>query len=428
MRKVRKINGFTSSPIYIVAAKLNKTPKIALAGCQNAQPKCKLVRGFSLVELMMAFAIIVIIFAAIVPQFRAIRNSWTGNEAKAGIIQNGRVLVEHIVRNLSAAKKITTVTPSSTLNGYIVFVGSDGNSYRYQSLASYVRFGTVIPLRWITGLLAGPVNRFQIRCYSLSDLNNPTTDVNIIRLVQIEADFTNTQGPKNTFTASAYLQTNANTGLVGHWKLDETSGFTAADSSGFGRNGTLTNINEWATGLIGGALAFDGTDDYVTIPDGAYLHIENLSISFWVKTSQTGSSGEWYKNPLILEKDTPGLGNDGFGTGLNNQKLEFVIGDSVLTSNGSVSDGVWHHIALTKDSSKNTAIYIDGSFDKSGVATYNFTNTVALHIGKPLQGAYFNGVIDDVRIYDCVLEPNEIAQLANALRLRDCNEAKASSD
>jgi prepilin-type N-terminal cleavage/methylation domain-containing protein len=376
--------------------------------------------GVTLVEMMVAFAIIVIIFAAVVPQFRAIRNSWASTEARGEIIQNGRVLVEHITRNLSAAKRITST--SSTLNGNIVFVGSNGSSYNYRSLASYVRFNLQ--------LLAGPVNRFQISCYSIDPCVALTTDCNIIRLVKIETDFTNTQGPNKTFTAYAYLQTNANTDIVGHWKLDETSGSTAADSSGFGRNGTLTNMtdDEWTTGLIGGALAFDGTNDYVTIPDGAYLHIENLSISFWVKTSQTGSSGNWYMNPLILEKDTPGLGNDGFGTGLNNQKLEFVIGDSVLTSNKSVSDEVWHHIALTKDSSKNTAIYIDGILDNSGVAVYNFTNTVALHIGKPLQGVYFNGVIDDVRIYNRVLEPNEIAQLANVLRYRDCNEAKAPSE
>ncbi|MCX5633080.1 MAG: prepilin-type N-terminal cleavage/methylation domain-containing protein, partial [Phycisphaerae bacterium] len=131
MREARKRNGFTPTPIYIVAAKLNKTPKTALAGCQNAQPKCKLVRGFSLVEMMIAFAIIVIIFAAIVPQFRAIRNSWTCNEAKAETLQNGRVLAEHIARSLAAAKQIVAVSPDSSTNGFITFKDNNDVQKRY---------------------------------------------------------------------------------------------------------------------------------------------------------------------------------------------------------------------------------------------------------------------------------------------------------
>ena len=54
--------------------------------------------------------------------------------------------------------------------------------------------------------------------------------------------------------------------LRGHWKLDEAAGTTAADSSGNGNHGTLTNMagTEWTTGQVDGALEFDGNNDYIT--------------------------------------------------------------------------------------------------------------------------------------------------------------------
>jgi len=65
MRESRKRNGFTPTPIYIVAAKLNKTPKTALADCQNTQPKCKLVRGFTLIEVTVALIVFGMIAATV---------------------------------------------------------------------------------------------------------------------------------------------------------------------------------------------------------------------------------------------------------------------------------------------------------------------------------------------------------------------------
>jgi hypothetical protein len=73
-------------------------------------------------------------------------------------------------------------------------------------------------------------------------------------------------------------------GLVGFWSLNETSGTVAADTSGLGHNGTLTNMNgnEWTTtGVMAGALRLDGTNDYVEIGD---IGADIKSISFWMKS------------------------------------------------------------------------------------------------------------------------------------------------
>jgi prepilin-type N-terminal cleavage/methylation domain-containing protein len=165
--------------------------------------RCK---GFSLVELIVAFAIIVIIFAAIVPQFRAIRNSWAGAEAGAAITQNARVLAEHITRNLSAATQIVGVSSGSDVSGFITFQDNSGSTKRYMLAGGYVVFGIV----GSEEQLAGPVDRFRINCYSLNDLENPTAEANAIRLVRIETEFTNADalGTDKTFSSEVFIQAN----------------------------------------------------------------------------------------------------------------------------------------------------------------------------------------------------------------------------
>lgn len=66
-------------------------------------------------------------------------------------------------------------------------------------------------------------------------------------------------------------------GLVGHWALDETTGLTAADSSGHAHHGALTNMSApvWVPGQNGGALSLDGVDDMVVVADSNALDLGN---------------------------------------------------------------------------------------------------------------------------------------------------------
>jgi len=81
--------------------------------------------------------------------------------------------------------------------------------------------------------------------------------------------------------ASQWMQAScdAETGLVAHWKLDESSGSTAADSSGSGYDGAVVGAS-WnpAGGALGGALQFDGDNDYVSITQGGYCRIQSADL------------------------------------------------------------------------------------------------------------------------------------------------------
>jgi hypothetical protein len=148
-----------------------------------------------------------IIFAALVPQFRMIQNSWETKVGASETLQNGRILIDHLNRNLSKALKITAVSDSSETNGYIEFLDNDANNVRYDiGVNNYVEFGLVGNLFD----LAGPVSQLLFSCYDSNDFTTPITDVNSIRFIKVQTTLTN---PANldqdmTFSTQAYIRTN----------------------------------------------------------------------------------------------------------------------------------------------------------------------------------------------------------------------------
>jgi type II secretory pathway pseudopilin PulG/regulation of enolase protein 1 (concanavalin A-like superfamily) len=164
-------------------------------------------KALTILEIIIALAIITIIFAVVLPQFRVILNGWDSRQANAEVLQNGRVLIDHINRNLSKAVRITAVEP----NVYIQFLDNDSNTYQYDinPTSGYVRYGRV---GYTPSDLAGPVSSLTFTCYDVCDtlLSSPI-DANYIRFVEVETTFINSvsASQNKTLTTSAYLRTNA---------------------------------------------------------------------------------------------------------------------------------------------------------------------------------------------------------------------------
>jgi len=387
--------------------------------------------AMTLVEMVVAMTIMVIIFAVILPHFRAIENSWDSREAIAETIQNGRVLADHLSRNLSKAVKITAVSASTDTDGYIEFEDNDGITLRYDIAANnYVEYGQVGSL----SDLAGPVSSLQFTCYDGNDFTSTTTDGNDIRFVKIQTTMTNSAslGQDKTFTAQAYVRTNftSPSGLVGWWKLDETSGLTATDSSSKGNDGTLTNMagDEWTGGIIGGALQFDGINDYVDCGNDGSLQITGTEISLaaWVKWD---SADDW---STIAMKTSSGNWTDGYGLYAHSDNtVNFYVNewDVNVASKAFTADGQWHHVAGTYDGS-NVRVWVDGVEGTPDSYTGSITNANhPFEIGRGYSDSYnFDGTLDDVRIYNRALSASEIASLANILKYQGFTEAKAGTD
>ena len=180
---------------------------------QYRNNKARVCAGVTLVEMIIAVAIMVIVFTAITPLFRGILNSWDSKAGAAETVQNGRVLIDHLNRNISKAVRITDVSDSAVTTGYIEFEDNDGNTLRYDIASSYVEFGVVGDL----SDLAGPVSTLQFTCYDACDLDTPITEVNDIRCVEVQTTLTNPAplGEDRTFTTTVYLRVNDSNGTGG---------------------------------------------------------------------------------------------------------------------------------------------------------------------------------------------------------------------
>ena len=204
--------------------------------------------------------------------------------------------------------------------------------------------------------------------------------------------------------------------LIVHWKFDEASGTSAADSSGHGYTGTLVNGPVWTTGKDAGALNFDGTNDMVNLTSNSNLKIAgDITIAFWMnKTSEATDwqrlvgKGATIRNYGVWEES-------GAGKRILFQQYNSA-GSSVLDlySVANIQLATWYHVACVV-SGTNAYIYINGVLNASGTRSgVPGTSDDPLTVGYGNIHTYFPGLLDDIRIYDRALSAIEISALNGA--------------
>jgi hypothetical protein len=207
----------------------------------------------------------------------------------------------------------------------------------------------------------------------------------------------------------------ADPNLVGWWKLDDGSGTIAVDSSGNGHDGTLNGNPTWVAGLHEGALEFGGQPDYVSVPYSAQLHPEDgFTLSLWANVAP-GSSG--WRSPITSRDTGPESGYIIYAG--SNGNWQFWIGTGSTWSNAegpAVQTGEWTHVAAVYASGQQT-LYINGQPTGQASATLSLNTAQVLLIGAgasedPVHTYFFQGVIDDVRVYDGPMTDAEIKELA----------------
>lgn len=211
----------------------------------------------------------------------------------------------------------------------------------------------------------------------------------------------------NTQTAAI---SGAGSGLIAHYTFDDG---TASDSSGNGNNGTV-NGNTAVVGKMSQALSFNGTDSYITINSNPISNYASAnSVCAWVKPSDLSSSGGTYRTILNFSADT------------NNYTRIAVQNNSNLTvayTAGGVSYGQaaigspitsnsWNHICSVFNGS-TLSIYIN-SASEADLAD-SASNGAVNYIGARGGGiGFWNGLIDDIRVYNRALQASEIQEIYN---------------
>jgi len=260
--------------------------------------------------------------------------------------------------------------------------------------------------------------------------SSPDTDVTGLTVAGIYV-FTLTLVDRTKFTTQDVAVTVLGPGTAGPfgwWKFDEGSGVTAADSSGNGNDGAIFGP-AWTTGKVGQALNFDGVDDYVRIPTNPSLDdLTAITMAAWIYPRV---DSHWH----VLDK------GDGdkriYAEGMNLT----LVGRVRYTGNHAYAESVsntlilntWQHLVMTWSAADNiTRLYHNGvevSYAKKEVGTGSILDDTTHPFligtrGNLSPETFFNGLIDEVRLYGRDLSAQEVWGLYNyvsSYRVGDLN-------
>lgn len=205
----------------------------------------------------------------------------------------------------------------------------------------------------------------------------------------------------------------ATTRPVGHWELDESSGTTVPDSAGTA-TGTFLGNPLWRTDdTRGRAVEFDGSGDAVRLPNQSALNPQWITVMAWIKTPAASSSATH-----VVTKDKSSIPRQRVWqfrvSGSNRiQLIVFDTTGTAVTATGTthLGDNQWHHVAGTWDGT-TIRVYVDGVQDgalaHSGSLQSGQTNDAFIGRAETSNPGYFAGRIDDARLYDRALSPQEI--------------------
>ncbi|USK36723.1 metallophosphoesterase (plasmid) [Bacillus sp. F19] len=201
--------------------------------------------------------------------------------------------------------------------------------------------------------------------------------------------------------------------IVAHWKFDEGSGTTVGDSSGNGNTGTLVNNPTWTDSGKGGALAFSGGSRAEFNSSTTLNKTGDESVSLWFKTSQpaTGTTSIFrHSNRFTALQLTSG------GQARVAYWPNASAGYTALAFPWTYNDNNWHHYVASYNHSTGLKIYVDGNLVASDTTNLGPLSTVTSKIvlgATETGGEAYNGLLDDVRVFDLPLTQDEVRQLSD---------------
>ena len=207
----------------------------------------------------------------------------------------------------------------------------------------------------------------------------------------------------------------ANAALVAAYSFNEGTGTTVADASGNGNTGTIVGATWTTAGKYGNALSFNGTSSYVNLGNPTSLRLTgSMTLSAWVLATgnppddgqiiaKSNNSAGWQL------KTSPDTGPHTFGIAISPNSSSHVQRYSTTVR----SLNTWYHVAGVYNAAAQTLnIYVNGVLDSGTligtVPASQFNSTQNVNIGRRSGGFYFQGTIDEVRVYNTALTQAQI--------------------
>jgi len=270
-------------------------------------------------------------------------------------------------------------------------------------------------------------NQYMTLSSTVSDQSNTKvwiygdTSASPTELLCVKDSVTGSQNIDYSWNASRLTRQSPNT--MGLWHFDEGTGAALTDGSGNGNNGAFSGSPAWSTaGKFGYALNFNGTSDYVSIPDAPSLDIDSLTgaitMEAWIYPHTSGS-GIW--RSIISKKAISGGSAVNYQISLDQTtgNLLFYSGHypQIWISSVSVPLNQWSYVAVTLQASEGrlrfyrNGVLLDSTVTYLGDGgSFGPANSTVLTIGTAgMTTECFDGLIDEARLTNRVLSSTEIA-------------------
>ena len=373
-----------------------------------------------MLEILLVIGIIAIlagiVIVAINPskQLATVRNT----ERKSDLKQLYNAITQYYIDNSAYPSTISTTTLNEVCNTGAVSNTSTSTSGANCATAGLANLSILVPT-YLTAIPTDPTGTSSLLAFIPTAYAATTATgtgykvgVNTAKQVLISAPLAElgvrvVVGNVPTTVAVAPLNIS---GLVAHYKMNDTNGTTAVDSKG-GYTGTGTYTAN-PSGKINGALSFNGTSDSVSVTSNANLR--NIqSFSAWVKFNDIGTDQYSFGH----RDDTNG-GEWWIVRGSTNQLILYTMDSSYEWAPtifmSSAPANTWIHITWVRTAAHSVAVYVNGDYVTTNTGKfYQGTGygVLPLYMGSAWAGSSLNGSIDDVRLYSKALSSTEITQL-----------------
>jgi hypothetical protein len=218
--------------------------------------------------------------------------------------------------------------------------------------------------------------------------------------------------------------------LEAHWKLDESRGRVALDSSGHGLHGRCRNEPRRVAGVLGNAINFDGLTDYIDVGHSTPLRlVGSMTISAWINSTSFPVDDA----AIVSQLHQSDLFFQGYQLDTTVDRGPRTIGFKLTNACGGIMArygatplvvDTWYHVAGVYNAEAQTLdVYLDGKLDDGflggSVTGIQRSSRAGVYVGRrpDLEGYGFAGFIDDVRIYSLALTPAEIAATMHGTRI-----------